>query len=94
MSAVRWGLLQTQKPVISPLLRHGIAGHLRGFHNAPKHGVSRGLAGRAQAPDPNSEDGTGMVKRATVFDEVLERSLEDLASSFWSEPEKPAPAEL
>ena len=37
--------------------------------------------GEPKRADPNFKERTGMVKRATVFDEVLERSLEDLASS-------------
>jgi hypothetical protein len=38
--------------------------------------------GEPTRADPNFKDHTGMVKCATVFDEVLERSLEDLASSL------------
>ena len=46
-------------------------------------GVSRGLAwAKPTRADPNFKDHTGMVKCATVFDEMLERSLEDLASSL------------
>ena len=42
--------------------------------------------GEPKRADPNFKDHTGMVKCATVFDEVLERGLEDLASSLLSEP--------
>ena len=57
--------------------------HLRRIYDACKRrGELRAGMGEPTRADPNFKDHTGMVNCATVFDEVLERSLEDLASSL------------